>query len=99
MYGEIGFTMWGDFISQASERPQTFRFFQGLRLLPMRSLKKVEQERSTRDGEKIKSVSKIFDFRENDYNSAENTDFWARSNFKSFRNFGPLMTNDGVLES
>ena len=48
---------------------------------------------------KINSVSEIFDFRENDYNSAENTDFWARSNFNSFSNFGPLMTNDGALES
>ena len=29
---------------------------------------------------------------------AENTKFWVRSNFNSFANFGPLMTNDGALE-
>ena len=33
------------------------------------------------------------------YNSAENTEFWASSNVNSFANFGPLMTNDGELES
>ena len=27
------------------------------------------------------------------------TEFWARSNFNSFANFGPLITNDDVLES
>ena len=33
------------------------------------------------------------------YNSAGNTVFYARSNFNSFANFGPSMTNDGELES
>ena len=33
----------------------------------------------------------------NDYNSAKNTDFWARSNFNSLANFDPLITNDGAL--
>ena len=46
--GEMACTMQGDFISQASERPQMVRYFQGLRILPMPSLKKVEQESSSR---------------------------------------------------
>ena len=41
LYGEMDCTNRGDFISQASERPKTFRFFQEVRLIPMRSLKKV----------------------------------------------------------
>ena len=45
MYGEMA-SIWRDgFISQSSERPKTFLFFQGLRLLPMRSLKKLELTR------------------------------------------------------
>ena len=32
------------------------------------------------------------------YNSSGNTDFYAGSNFDSFANFGPLMTNNGALE-
>ena len=41
----------------------------------------------------------MFNFRENDYNSAVNTHFWARSKFNSIANFDPLMANDGSLES
>ena len=33
------------------------------------------------------------------HNLAGNTDFWARSNFNSFANFGSLMTNSSALES
>ena len=29
---------------------------------------------------------------------ARNTEFLAKSNFDSFANFGPLMTNNGALE-
>ena len=49
-------------------------------------------------GEKINTVSKIVNFCKNNYNSAENTKFWARSNFNSFANVGPSMKNDGALE-
>ena len=48
---------------------------------------------------KINTVSKIFNFRENDYNLAKNTKFLAKSNFNSSANFYLLMTNDAVLES
>ena len=41
----------------------------------------------------------IFKFRENDYNLVENTEFLAGLIFSSSANFGPLMTNDGALES
>ena len=51
------------------------------------------------DEEKINTVSKFFDFCENDYDSAENPEFFARSIFSSSAKFGPLMINDGVLES
>ena len=62
---------------------------------------RVHQESSSRGREKINAVSKNYDFCENGqlYNSAENTVFWARSNFNGFANFGPLMTNDGAFES
>ena len=39
-YEEMACTNRRDFISQASERPKTFRFFQRVCLLPMPSLKK-----------------------------------------------------------
>ena len=32
------------------------------------------------------------------YNSAVNTNFWARLNFHSFADFDPLMTNDAALK-
>ena len=41
LYGKIAYTNREDFIFQVSERPKTFRFFQGVRLLPMPSLKKL----------------------------------------------------------
>ena len=40
LYGEMACTKSGDFISPASERPKTSIFFQGVRSLPMPSLKK-----------------------------------------------------------
>ena len=50
----------------------------------------------------MNTVSKNFDFRENGYtcmyNSAGNTNFWARLNVNSFADVGLLMTNDGALE-
>ena len=75
--GKMGCNVLGDFIFQASKGPQLFRFFGGVRLLSIRSLKKIEQESSARGKEKINTVSKIFDVRENYYNSAVNTHFWA----------------------
>ena len=60
---------------------------------------KIEQEISLRGEEKINTVSKKIDFCKNDYNLAKNINFWARPNCNSFANFGPLMTNDGALES
>ena len=60
---------------------------------------KHQHENSSRDKEKINAVSNNFNFRENDYNLAKNTDFLATSNFNNFANVGPLMTNDGALES
>ena len=40
----------------------------------------------------------ISDFRENDYNSAGNSYFWAWPKFNIFANFDPLMANDGLLK-
>ena len=40
----------------------------------------------------------FFNFHKNDYNSAENIEFLAKSNFNSSVNFGSLMTNDDALE-
>ena len=40
----------------------------------------------------------MFNFRENDYNSARNTEFLVRLIFPSSAKFGLLMTNDGVLK-
>ena len=48
---------------------------------------------------KNKYCLEIFDFCKNGYNSVESVVFLAWSNFNSFSNFGPLMTNDATLES
>ena len=51
LYGEIGCTMWGDFISQASKSPRRSDFSGcpfAINFVP----EKVEQESSTRDEEK-----------------------------------------------
>ena len=48
---------------------------------------------------KINTISKIFKFCKNDYNSAVNTHFRSWSNFNIFANFGLLRTNDGAFES
>ena len=40
LYGEMACAKFSGIVSQASERPKTFRFFRGLHLLPVRSLKK-----------------------------------------------------------
>ena len=45
------------------------------------------------------SISRIFNFCEDDYKSAVNTFFWAWSNFNSIANFDPLMANNGALKS
>ena len=47
----------------------------------------------------MNAVSNIYDFCKNDYNSAENTEFLAKSNFNSSAIFCPLTRNDGALES
>ena len=47
----------------------------------------------------MNAIANIFNFRENDYNLVKNTEFLARSIFSSSANFGPLMTNNGALES
>ena len=52
-----------------------------------------------RGKEKNKYCPKKNDFCKNDYNSAENTKFLSKSNFNSSTNVGPLMANDGALES
>ena len=97
LYGEISLRKWGDFISQASERPQMFKIFQGFRLLPMPSLKRLSKK-ALREAKKNKCLD-FFYFRENDYNSAKNAKILARSNLNSFVNFDSLTTDDGALES
>ena len=52
LYWKTAYTKWREFISRASERPKTSRFFQEVRLLPMRSLKKFEHERTRGRGRK-----------------------------------------------
>ena len=52
LYGEMTYTKLREFIYRASERPKTSRFFRGLRLVPMRSLKKSEHERTRGRGRK-----------------------------------------------
>ena len=94
--------MWGGFISRASEGPQLFRFFQKLRLLPMPSLAKIEQERSSRSKEKDKNyiTQKLSTF-------AKMNIIWpltptfelCRSKSNSFANLQSLMANDGSLKS
>ena len=92
---KIGFVWQND---SKTRRPQTIRVFpQCGRCHTPRE--KGTTEKTLRGAEKINTVSNYFDFCENDYNLAENTEFCARSNLNSFANFGPLMTNDGVLES
>ena len=59
----MAYTNRGDFISQASERSKTFRFFQGVRLLPMPSLKKMSTDGWGGEGEikqKLGSRGQIF---------------------------------------
>ena len=64
LYGKMACTKWREFISRASERPKTSRFFQGLRSLPMRSLKKFEHERTRGRGrKKIKTRIERSNFR------------------------------------
>merc|ERR1711966_449401 len=52
LYGEMACAKFSGIVSRASERPKTFRFFQGLRLLPMRPLKKIEHKRTRGRGQK-----------------------------------------------
>ena len=47
----------------------------------------------------MNTVSKKFNFCENDYNLAVNTHFWTWSNSNIFANFGSLWKNDGTLQS
>ena len=52
------------------------------------------------EGAKKKGPSRTFTiFAKKDYTSAVHTHFWAGSNFNSFANCVPSMTNDGTLES
>ena len=60
--------------------------------IPEKMSRKLFEEQKT-------AVSKIFIFRNNYYNSADNTMFLARLIFSSFANVGQLMTNDDALES
>ena len=73
--------------------------FQGVRLLPMRSLKK--NSKKVLEGRRKKYILSrfCFDFYENDYNFAVNTHFWARLKFNSIADFDPLMANDGSFKS
>ena len=79
--------------------PQTFRFFQGVRLLPILPLKKVEQERSSKGKESIHILfAKFSIFTKMTIIWPKNIYFKARLNFNSSANVGPLTTNDGALE-
>ena len=97
---ENGHEKIGRFYLTKTRRPQTIRFFQELCLLLTNAVpvKKWARKLFERRRNKINTISKIFDFHEYDYNSAVNTYFWAWSNFISFANFVPLITNDGALE-
>ena len=100
MYGEMGIRNFRDLFCQKQEGPRRSDFFQGLRMLStnMRFLKKMSMK-APRGADKKNAVTKVFDFCKNDHNLAKNTEFLAKSNFNSSANFGPLMTNDGALES
>ena len=59
-----------------------------------------EEPRKLLEGQNKKNTSSnFFDLRENDYNLAEKNEFFVKSNFNISANFGPLMTNDGAVES
>ena len=96
LYGEMGCTMRGDFLSQAWKGLRCSDF-SGTPFVTNEVPEKFEQESSMRDKEKVNDVSENLDFLENNHNLAGNTDFWARSNFNSFTNFAPSMTNNGAL--
>ena len=74
-------------------------FFSPVGTLPNSRGKKTSS-RKLHEGRRMNSSTDIdiFDFCENDYNSAGNSHFWAGSNFHIFANFGPSRTNDGALE-
>ena len=77
LYGEMACTNRGDFVSQASERPKTFRFFSGAPFATNAVPEKMSEKVPRGAKKKINAALKHFNFRENDYNSAGNSHFWA----------------------
>ena len=61
--------------------------------------KELAQKLFEGQNKKLSTVLRIFSFRKNDYKSAKNTEFLARSIFSNSAKIGPLMANDRVLES
>ena len=86
--------------SQKREGLRQPDLFYPVRTLPQSWAKKVSP-RKLFEGQRINSQTEInfFGFRENDYNSAVKTHFWAWSRFNRYANFDPLRTNDGAFES
>ena len=100
LYGEMGIQNLGRIVFQKREGPRRSDFFTPVGTLPQSWNKKVTP-RKLFEGKRNNSctVRKNFNFREDDYKLAENTEFLARSSFSRSANFGPLMTNDDTLES
>ena len=103
LYGEMDMRKFGRSFSQKREDPGWPDL-----LTPVSTLlnfwdKRNQQERSSRDGEKIlKRYFKKINSCKNDYsmyNSAKNTEFLTRSIFSSSSNVGQLMTSDDALQS
>jgi len=55
LYGEMACAKFNGIVSQASERPKTFRIFQEIHLLPMRSLKKLSTNGRGGGGKKFEN--------------------------------------------
>ena len=85
------------------EDPKRQNLFKLARVLPYLSVVLAQKgftEKALRGANK-KYYLNFFNFCKNDYNSAKDTEFLAKSDFNinSSANFGPSMTNYGALES
>ena len=101
LYGKIGIWNFRDLFPQKREGTRWSDLLIPVRALPQ-SWDKKKSQRKLHQGQnrkKMNAIANIFNFRENDYNLVKNTEFLARSIFSSSANFGPLMTNNGALES
>ena len=100
LYGEIGIQKFSRIARQKEKVSDARTVFTQCIRCHSPGVKRFHQESSSR-GEKTIHIllAFFFNFRENDYNSAINTHFWAWSNFNIFANFDPFMANDSALKS